>query len=234
MILGSVHGILGASSGRCQNPSDCRRYTRQFFGIAHVEHRKTIILFSRKRAHPFDFLPLICGLCGCVLLFSSLFRGKYTMNRLRQFQKSRQIFQGVLFTGVRKLSLQIYRIVFDCLNRVPLALQRWLSWAITRRSVLRKPPTLKLPLQASIRSAPIWKDAERAPMSAYIKQSNLAMGTILDYMPNTAGVHNHASPSPMDCMAYGIQSVQPPLPDSCMALGSQTAYVYQMSCMADV
>ena len=118
MIWGSVHGILGASSGRCQNPSDCRRYTRQFFGIAHVEHRKTIILFSRKRAHPFDFLP---SMCGCVLLFSSLFRGKYTMNRLRQFQKSRQIFQGVLFTGVRKFSLQIYRIVFDCFNRVPLA-----------------------------------------------------------------------------------------------------------------
>ena len=73
------------------------------------------------------------------------------------------------------------------------------------------------------------EDAEQAPMSAYIKQSNLAMGTILDYMPNTAGIH--ASPSPMDCMAYGIQL---PLPDSCMALGSQTAYVYQMSCMADV
>ena len=71
-------------------------------------------------------------------------------------------------------------------------------------------------------------------MLAYIKQSNLAMGTILDYMPNTAGIHNHASPSPMDCMAYGIQSVQSPLPDNCMALGSQTAYVYQMSCMADV
>ena len=67
-------------------------------------------------------------------------------------------------------------------------------------------------------------------MSVYIKQSNLAMGTILDYnMPNTAGIH--ASPSPMDCMAYGIQSVQPPLPDSCMALGSQTAYVYQISCI---
>ena len=127
LSLGSVHGILGASSGRCQNPSDCRRYTRRFFGIVHVEHRKTIILFSRRRAHPFDFLSSICGLCGCVLLFSSLFRGKYTMNRLRQFQKSRQIFQGVLFTGVRKFSLQIYRIVFDCFNRVPLALQRWLS-----------------------------------------------------------------------------------------------------------
>ena len=79
------------------------------------------------------------------------------MNRLRQFQKSCQSFQGVLFTGVRTFSLQIYRIVFDCFNRVPLALQRWLSSAITRRLVLRKPPTLKLPLQASIRSAPIWR-----------------------------------------------------------------------------